>query len=40
MHMAENEDILGISGQIDITNIQETLERLCNKLRETGEETL
>lgn len=37
--MANSEDILGISAQIDISNIQETLDKLCNKLQEVGTDT-
>lgn len=37
--MAEAENVLGISGQMDISDIQSTIERLCDSLQRIGVET-
>lgn len=37
--MAEADNVLGISGQMDISDIQSTIERLCDSLQRIGVET-
>lgn len=37
--MAENNEVLGISGQMDISDIQATIDNLCNSLQKIGVNT-
>ena len=37
--MAENDNVLGISGQMDISDIQSTIDKLCSTLQRVGVET-